>query len=60
MDDEERAAIREEAVRLVGRKEATRRAAQDFGSSVRDLLARTWPLWLLVALALAIAYATQR
>jgi hypothetical protein len=60
MDDEERAAIREEAVRLVGRKEATRRAAQDFGSSVRDFLARTWPLWLLVALALAIAYATQR
>lgn len=60
MDDEERAEIRREATRVVGRREAERRALEGFGASVTDFLERTWPLWLLVLLALVITLATQR
>jgi len=60
MDDEERAAIRDEALRVVGRREAGRRMAAGFGESVADFLRRTWPLWVLAALALAFTLVSQR
>ncbi len=59
-DDEERAVIREEAVRIVGRREVGRRAIEGFGASWTDFLRRTWPLWVLAILALLITLATQR
>jgi hypothetical protein len=59
-DDEERAVIRDEAVRIVGRREAGRRELAGFGASLRDFATRTWPLWLIAALALAATLATQR
>jgi hypothetical protein len=59
-DDEERAVIREEAVRIVGRSEVTRRALAGFGASWTDFLRRTWPLWVLAVLALLFMLATQR
>jgi hypothetical protein len=58
-DDEERAVIRDEAVRIVGRREAGRRAIEDFGASWSDFLKRTWPLWLLALVLLAVMLATQ-
>ena len=59
-DDEERAVIREEAVRIVGRREVGRRAIEGFGESWTDFLRRTWPLWVLAILALLLTLATQR
>lgn len=53
-DDEERAEIHDEAVRLVGRREAERRAIRGFGSSLGDFARRTWPLWLIVLLVLIV------
>jgi hypothetical protein len=58
-DDEERAVIRDEAVRIVGRREAGRRAIEGFGASWGDFVKRTWPLWLLAVIALAAMLATQ-
>lgn len=60
MDEEERAEIADEAVRIVGRREAGRRAIEGFGASWRDFWARTWPVWLIAAIALAFMLATQR
>jgi hypothetical protein len=60
MDAQERAQIREEALRIVGRRETTRRAAESFASSIRDFVARTWIIWLLALVALAVAIASSR
>jgi hypothetical protein len=60
MDDEEREAIREEERRVVGGREAERRALSAFGSSVVDFLRRGWPLLLIALLALLIALLSQR
>ena len=60
MDDEERSEIVQEAVRVVGRRESTRRSLQVFGASFPDFFRRTWPLWLVAALALAITLAESR
>lgn len=60
MDAEERAEIRAEERRLVGNKEATRRAVRGFGGSLKDFAARTWPLWLIALIALLATLATQR
>ena len=60
MDDEERAVIRDEAVRVVGRREAGRRELAGFGASLGEFLVRTWPLWVIAILALAFTLATQR
>ncbi|MBX3193104.1 MAG: metallopeptidase family protein [Labilithrix sp.] len=60
MDDEERAEIRDEAVRIVGRREAERRAIAGFGSSLSDFVKRTWPLWLVALVALLAMLARQR
>ena len=59
-DDEERAVIREEALRIVGKREAGRRALQGFGASWADFLRRTWPIWVIALLAVIITLATQR
>ncbi len=59
MDDEERAVIREEGLRLVGRREANRRAIGGFGESLADFARRTWPLFVLLAIALATMLATR-
>jgi hypothetical protein len=52
MDEEERAAIHDEALRVVGASEATRRELKGFGASFPDFVRRAWPLFLLGALAL--------
>ena len=59
-DDEERAVIREEAMRIVGKREAGRRALHGVGASYRDFLRRTWPIWVLALLALLFTLVTQR
>jgi hypothetical protein len=59
-DDEERDVIRDEAVRIVGRREAGRRAIEGFGASWTDFLRRTWPIWALMLLALLFMLVTQR
>ncbi len=60
MDDDERAVIRDEARRIVGRREVERRALQGFGQSVPEFFRRTWPVWLLALLALALMLLAQR
>ena len=51
MDEEERDVIAREQLALVGRKAAVRAAAGAFGGDIRGFLARTWPIWLIVAAA---------
>lgn len=60
MDDDERAEIADEALRIVGRREAGRRAMEGFGASWTDFFRRTWPIWVLAVVALAFMLATQR
>jgi hypothetical protein len=60
MDEEEHAEIEREAVRVLGRREATRRTLAVFGLSVPDFLSRAWPLVLIGAAALAITLAEGR
>jgi len=59
MDDEERAEIRDEAVRIVGRREAGRRELAGFGASLPDFLRRTWPLWVIVGASAALWFCSQ-
>jgi hypothetical protein len=49
MDDEERAEIAHEHARVVGRKAAVRAGVGAFGADLGGFLARTWPIWLIVA-----------
>ena len=49
MDDEERAEIVRENARLVGRRAAARDDLGRLGGDVAGFLARTWPIWLIVA-----------
>jgi hypothetical protein len=51
MDDDERAEIARERERVVGRRVAMRGSVSALGSDVRGFLARTWPIWLIVAAA---------
>jgi hypothetical protein len=51
MDDDERAEITRERARTMGRKAAMRESVGALGADLRDFLARTWPIWLIVALA---------
>ena len=60
MDEEERRAIVDETVRVVGKTEASRRALGIFGGSLVDFLRRAWPLVLLAALVLAITIAESQ
>jgi hypothetical protein len=49
MDDEERAEIVREHQRVVGRRTAARQSVGALGADFRGFLARTWPIWLIVA-----------
>ena len=60
MDAEERAEIDREAVRVIGKREATRRTLAVFGDSGRDFFVRAWPLVLIAALVLLISIAESR
>jgi Zincin-like metallopeptidase len=60
MDEEEHAEIDREALRVIGRGEATRRSLAVFGLSIPDFLRRAWPLVLIGALALAISLVEGR
>jgi hypothetical protein len=57
MDDEERAEIAREVVRVLGRGEATRRTFASFGASVADFFRRAWPLVVLAMIALLLTLA---
>ena len=60
MDDAERAEIAAEAVRVVGKSEATRRELKGFGSSFPEFLRRAWPLVLIAAIAVIVTIAESR
>jgi hypothetical protein len=60
MDEEEHAEIDREAVRVVGRREATRRTVASFGASIKEFFTRAWPLVLVGAAVLAISIAESR
>jgi hypothetical protein len=55
VDDEERAEIVEEALRVHGHKELARQAARGLGGDFADFFKRTWPIWLLVGVAIIVA-----
>jgi hypothetical protein len=56
MDDDEREEIARERALVVGRKQTMRGGVAALGADIRDFIARTWPIWLIVALwALAIS-----
>jgi hypothetical protein len=56
LDDEERAEIDREHVRRVGQREAIRRASRGFGADIAGFLRATWPIWIVVAVASALAW----
>jgi ribosomal protein L40E len=60
MDDDERAEISAERVRLVGRRTAARQGMSALGVDVRGFLARTWLIWLIVAAATLAITVCQR
>lgn len=60
MDEEEHAEIDLEAIRVVGRGEARRRALVGFGRSIPDFFRRAWPLVLIGAAMLALSLAEGR
>jgi hypothetical protein len=49
MDDEERAEIAAERARLIGRKAVARQDVVALGADLRGFLARTWVIWVIVA-----------
>lgn len=59
MDEEERDAIRSEERRVVGSREAERRAIAGFGASLGEFVKRAWPLLLIALAALLIALCSQ-
>ncbi|MCL2726419.1 MAG: hypothetical protein FWD69_18525 [Polyangiaceae bacterium] len=60
MDDEEHAQIEADVRRVIGSREANRRAAAAFGQSMSDFLERTWILWIIVAVAFMLVFMAQR
>jgi hypothetical protein len=60
MDDEERAEIRDEAIRVLGKRALVREGVRTFGEDALEFLRRTWPIWLLAAVATAIATLSSR
>ena len=60
MDDAERAAIAADAVRLVGKTEATKRELEGFGASFPDFVKRAWPLILIAAIAAILSVSESR
>lgn len=60
LDDDERALIEDEHIRLIGRRESVRRARAGFIADVSEFWRRTWPLWVLVALLTVVATLAER
>jgi hypothetical protein len=60
VDDQERDEIAREEGRMVGQSESLRRATTAAKSSVADFFRRTWPVWLLVAVATVAAAIADR
>jgi hypothetical protein len=56
LDDAERTEIAIERARLVGRREVARRAARTFTGDLSGFLRATWPLWIALAVAAALAW----
>ena len=54
-DEEERDEIAREARRVVGKKAIARAATNAFASDVGEFWKRTWPVWVLALIAVAIA-----
>lgn len=59
MDAAERDEIDREAVRVLGRRETTRRTFASFGASVVEFARRTWPLWLIVLAVVVLTFLSQ-
>jgi hypothetical protein len=51
VDDEERAEIVHEHLRRVGHRASARSSLATLGTDLRDFIAHTWPIWLIVAAA---------
>lgn len=60
LDEDERALIEDEDMRLVGRRETVRRARAGFVADIGEFWWRTWPLWVLVALLTVVATLAER
>jgi DNA-directed RNA polymerase subunit RPC12/RpoP len=56
LDDEERAEIAMEHARLVGRREVARRAARGVIGDITGFFRVTWPLWIGLTVAAALAW----
>lgn len=55
MDDDERAEIEGEALRVLGKRAVVREGVRTLGKDAREFFARTWPVWVLVLVATVIA-----
>ncbi len=55
MDDEERAEIEGEALRVLGKRAVVREGVRTLGGDAKDFFVRTWPVWVLVVVATLIA-----
>jgi hypothetical protein len=60
LDDSERAEIDLERARRVGRAEVGRRATREARRDVSEFFARTWYVWVVVALATLLAFLADR
>lgn len=56
LDDEERAEIDRERARIVGHREAQRRALRSTLADLRGFVRTTWPIWVLALVASALAW----
>jgi len=59
-DEEERDEIAREARRVVGKKALARAATSAFASDVGEFWKRTWPVWVLALISVAIAILASR
>lgn len=59
-DEEERDEIAREARRVVGKKALARAATNAFASDVAEFWKRTWPVWVIALIAVAIAILASR
>lgn len=60
LDEEEHAAIDDEHIRRIGSREAARRGRKAFAKGLAGFLRATWLLWLAVAIAALITWASRQ
>jgi hypothetical protein len=60
MDEEEREEIRDEAVRVLGKKTIVRSEVARFRGDLVQFVSRTWPIWILVILATILVTMAER